>query len=136
MFKLTVVTPEKRLVVGQEIDEVTVPGFRGELNVLPGHAPLITTLETGVLRWKLKGQTNEHVAAISWGYAEIHPEGVDILADVADLPAEVDVTETNRLMDLAEKRLASETLDDADWKQVHREIARYRADLEIAGKAH
>lgn len=136
MFKLTVVTPEKRLVVGQEIDEVTVPGFRGELNVLPGHAPLITTLETGVLRWKLKGSASENVAAISWGYCEIHPEGVDILADVADLPGEVDIAETNRLMDLAEKRLASETLDDADWKQVHREIARYRADLEIAGKTH
>ena len=56
MFKLTIVTPEKRILVGQEVEEVTVPAFKGELNILPGHAPLMTTLETGVMKWKLKGR--------------------------------------------------------------------------------
>lgn len=132
MFKLTVVTPEKRLVINQEIEEVTVPGFRGELNILPGHSPLITTLETGVLRWRLKGESQAHVAAISWGYCQVNPTGVDIMADIADLPEDVDVAETNQHLALAEKRLANESLDEEAWASVQRDVARLRADLEIA----
>ncbi|MBX2988130.1 MAG: ATP synthase F1 subunit epsilon [Bdellovibrionaceae bacterium] len=132
MFKLTVVTPERRLVLNQEIDEVTVPGFRGELNILPGHAPLITTLETGIMRWKIKGQAQEQVAVLSWGYCEVHPDGVEILADMADLPEEVDVQESQQALNLAEKRLLNESLDEENWKQVQREVARRRADLDIA----
>ena len=91
MFKLTIVTPEKRLLLNQEVEEVTVPAFKGELNILPGHAPLITTLETGVMKWKLKGDAKQFQAVISWGYCQVSPEGVNILSDIADLPEEIDV---------------------------------------------
>lgn len=131
MFKLTVVTPEKRVVIDQDITEVTVPGFKGELNILPGHAPLITTLETGIMRWKLKGQANENLAVVSWGYCQVHPEGVDVLADVADLPEDVDVKECQEYLAQAEKRLVMETLDEEHWASLQREVARMRADLEL-----
>lgn len=130
MFILNVVTPEKRLVMHQEIDEVTVPGFRGELNILPGHAPLMTTLETGPLRWKVKGQA-EQSAVISWGYCEVGPNGVEILADLAELPEEIDSAATHKALEGAEKRLLNETLDDDSWKAVQREIALHHAELEI-----
>lgn len=132
MFKLTVVTPEKRLVVDQEIDEVTVPGFRGELNILPGHVPLVTTLETGILRWKLKGSSVENVAVISWGYCQVHGRGVEILADMADLPEDIDTKAAADDIALSEKRLLNETLDDATWAAVRRDIDRRRADIEIS----
>lgn len=131
MFKLTVVTPERRLVLDQEIDEVTVPGYRGELNILPGHAPLITTLETGILRWKLKAGT-EHVAVISWGYCQVHPTGIEILADIADTPEEVDTNVAQKEIDQAEKRMLNESLPDDVWAETQRQIARRRADLDIA----
>lgn len=136
MFRLTFVTPEKRFVIDQEIDEVTIPGHSGELHVLPGHAPLITTLETGILKWKLKSESTGKIAVISWGYCEIHPEGVDILADIADLPEDIDVEECNDYLVKAEKRLATEHLDDEHWQSVQREVSRMRADLQIAPKGN
>ena len=50
MFSLTLVTPEKKLLTDVEIEEIIVPAFRGELNILPGHAPLMSTLGIGLLR--------------------------------------------------------------------------------------
>lgn len=132
MFKLTVVTPEKRLVLDQEIEEVSVPAFRGELNILPGHSPMLTTLETGILRWKLKGQEASHRAVISWGYCEVHPDGVEVLADLADLPEEVDVQACQQDLLKAEKRLGTEFLDDEQWAQAQRQISRLRADIEVS----
>lgn len=132
MFKLTIVTPEKRLLLNQDVEEVTVPAFKGELNILPGHAPLITTLETGVMKWKLKGESKQNQAVISWGYCQVSPEGVNILADIADLPEEIDVEAKKQLLNDSEKKLANETLTDEEWNQVQRQIARARADIEIA----
>lgn len=130
MFKLNVVTPEKRIVLNQEIDEVTVPAYRGELNILPGHAPLITTLSTGPLRWKLKGQ-GEQAAVISWGYCEVGPNGVEILADIAELPEEIDAHEAQKALADAEKRLLNDTLDDDAWENLQRDVARHQAELEL-----
>ena len=132
MFKLTIVTPEKRLLLNQEVEEVTVPAFKGELNILPGHAPLITTLETGVMKWKLKGDAKQFQAVISWGYCQVSPEGVNILSDIADLPEEIDVDAKKQLLNDSEKKLASETLTDEEWSLLQRDIARSRADIEIA----
>jgi F-type H+-transporting ATPase subunit epsilon len=132
MFKLTVVTPERRLVLSQAIDEVTVHALRGELNILPGHAPLITIISTGIMRWKLKGQSQQNAAVVSWGYCEVHPEGVEILADVADLREEIDVNEAQKVLLKSEARLLNESLDDVEWKSVHRDVARARADIALA----
>jgi len=130
MFKLTLVTPEKRLVLDQEIDEVTVPAFKGELNILPGHAPLITTLETGVLRYKLKGQAEERVA-ISWGYCQVSPLGVNILADYAALPVEIQVDELKKLLADNERKLGTENLTEDERLEAQRQIGRARAGMEI-----
>src|SRR5688572_3427338 len=89
-FKLTLVTPEKKLLSDVEIEEVFVPGFRGVLNILPGHAPLVTTLETGILRYRLKGQTELKPVAVSWGYCEVSPRGVTVMAETAERPDEID----------------------------------------------
>ena len=132
MFKLTIVTPERRLLVNQEVDEVTVPGFKGELNILPGHAPLITTLETGVMKWKLKGKERQEQAVISWGYCQVTPEGVNVLANMADLPEEIDLQATKEYFANSEKRIMNEAITDEDWTEFQREWARARAKLEVA----
>lgn len=132
MFKLTVVTPEKRLVLNQEIDEVTVPGELGELNILPGHVPLISTLATGILSWKLKGQSTAEKAVVSWGYCQVTPQGVDILADVADLASEIDSEEAAKLLVEAERKAANADLDEKQAANARREVARLRADIDIA----
>jgi ATP synthase, F1 epsilon subunit (delta in mitochondria) len=135
MFKLTIVTPEKRLLVDQEVEEVTVPAFKGELNILPGHAPLITTLETGVMKWKLKGEAKQAAAVISWGYCQVSPEGVNILADIADLPEEIDAEAKKQFLAEADKKILNDSLDDVEWTSLQRDIARARAALEVAPSA-
>ncbi|MGZ3769725.1 MAG: ATP synthase F1 subunit epsilon [Bdellovibrio sp.] len=132
MFKLTIVTPEKRILIGQEVEEVTVPAFKGELNILPGHAPLITALETGVMKWKMKGKERQEIAVISWGYCQVSPEGVNILANIADLPEEIDVEETKAELAEVEKRAMNEFVGDKEWAEFQRNWARARAKLDVA----
>jgi F-type H+-transporting ATPase subunit epsilon len=130
MFKLTLLTPDKKIVVDQEIEDVTVPAFRGELNILPGHAPLITTLSTGIMRWRSKGESEQRSIIVSWGYCQITPTGVDVLADVVDLPEDVNPEDAKATLAEGEKRLL-ESLDDDQWEQVQRDIARARAHLDV-----
>ncbi len=111
-MKLTIVTPEKRLLLNQEVDEETLPAFKGELNILPGHAPLITTLETGVMKWKLKGQEKQNQAVISWGYCQVGLEGVNVLANMADLPEEIDVEATKAFLADSEKKVMNESISE------------------------
>lgn len=131
MFKLTIVTPERRLLVNQEVEETTLPGFKGELNILPGHAPLITTLGTGIVRWKLKGKEKQDQAVISWGYCQVSPEGVNILANIADLPEEIDISATKEYLAQSEKRIMTELIAEEDWVEFQREWAHARAKLDV-----
>lgn len=124
MFTLTLVTPEKKLVAGQEIEEVYVPAFRGELNILPGHAPLMTTLTTGVLRYRLKGENQKHPVAISWGYCQVSPTGVNVLAETAERPEEIDLPRAVDAKSRAEQALASAELTPDDLAKYQNKIAR------------
>lgn len=132
MFKLTVVTPEKRIVLNQEVEEVTLPAFAGELNILTGHSPLITTLETGVLKWRLPGEELNKVVAISWGYCHVSPDGVSVLADMALLPEEINLGTTQEKVTNLEAKLGSEFLTDEEWSSVQRELALAKATIEAA----
>ena len=132
MFKLTIVTPERKLMVDLAVEEVTIPGFAGELNVLPGHAPLITILQTGIMKWRIPGQDRQHIAVVSGGYCQVGPEGVNVLANALDLPEEIDVTKATAKLSVDEKKLLNDTLDDVDWEETQMEVARARADIEAA----
>jgi F-type H+-transporting ATPase subunit epsilon len=107
MFTLTLVTPERRLVAAAEIEEIFVSGDRGELNILPGHAPLMTTLRPGILRYRLKGETTLHRVAVSSGYAQVNGAGVSILAETAERAEELDQTRIEKALAAAEARLAA-----------------------------
>lgn len=131
MFKLSLVTPEKKITLDQEIDEVTVPAFAGELNILPGHAPLMTTLEAGTLRFKTKGSSEATKFAISWGYCQVSPDGVTVLAESAIQAHEIEIKVVEDHLRAHEAKLGSESLDDSQWENAVKEIARLRAEIEI-----
>ena len=86
---LEIVTPDHS-VVSEEVDEVQIPGSEGSLGVLPGHTPLLTTLDVGEL-WYRKGGETSYVA-VSFGFAEVLPDRVTILAQIAESAEEIDVT--------------------------------------------
>ena len=75
---LEVVTPEK-LLLSQEVDEVIAPGSEGEFGVLPGHCHLLSSLRIGELRYK--NQDAWHYMSILWGYAEVTPSKVTVMAE-------------------------------------------------------
>lgn len=131
MFILTLVTPEKKILAGAEIEEVFVPAERGELNILPGHAPLMTTLSTGLLRYRLKGESKLNAVAISWGYCQVNPLGVNILAETAERPEEIDKTRLETAIRTAQSRLSSSDLDSAAIVKYQQKLARAEVRKEL-----
>lgn len=132
MFKLNLVTPDKKIVAGLDLDEIVLPAFRGELAILPGHAPLMTTLEPGILSYKLKGQTVSTKVAISWGYCQVSPEAVNVLAESAMLAEEIELAVVKDHLKAQELKIATEVLDDAQWADAQHEIARLNAEIKLA----
>lgn len=131
MFKLNLLTPERKAVYDQEITEVTVPAYSGEITILPGHASLITTLGTGVMKYKIKGNDRTQKAMISWGYCEVVPGEVNVLAEFMQTEDEVVVSEAQASLQTAEKKLATEILSDADYNLTQNEAAKARATMEL-----
>jgi F-type H+-transporting ATPase subunit epsilon len=103
-FQLEIVTPEKK-VVDTTAEEVQIPGKNGYLGVLPGHAPLITELAVGEITFRSNSQ--EQHLAVAWGFAEVLPDKVTILAESAERPQEIDVERARESKQRAEQRLTS-----------------------------
>jgi len=133
MFTLNLVTPEKKLVTDLEIEEVIVPGFKGQLDILPGHAPLMTTLGTGALKYRAKGATAFETMVVSWGYCEVHPEGVVVLAEVAESLAEIDRARAEAALKKAQAALVDPLLEANQMEMMQRKVARNQARLAALG---
>src|ERR1019366_95800 len=114
-INLTVVTRERK-IVDLEADEVVLPATDGEIGILPGHTPLLTTLRIGQMRYRTGGV--QHRLVLSWGFAEVLPDRVIVLAETATLPGEADAhaAEAERLA--AEKELLYLSSDDPEFKVV------------------
>ena len=100
---LEIVTPERSLA-SEEVDEVQLPGADGYFGVLPGHAPLLATLQVGEL-WYRIGQ-EKHYLAIAFGFVEVLPERVTVLAQIAERPEDIDVPRAEAAKKRAEERIA------------------------------
>ncbi|MES2964307.1 MAG: ATP synthase F1 subunit epsilon [Bdellovibrionota bacterium] len=135
MFTLTLVTPEKKLLSNVEIEEVFVPAAKGELNILPGHAPLMTTLETGDLRYRLKGEAKLFHVAISWGYLQVNPEGVNILAETAERPEEIDPARADATLRASEAKMMADATPE-ELEKYRKKIARATVRKEVSGLSH
>src|SRR5271155_3077281 len=103
-FQLEIVTPEKK-VVDTAAAEVQIPGKNGYLGILPGHAPLITEMAVGEITYRSGSET--HRLAVAWGFAEVLPNKVTILAETAEHPAEIDDKRAQEAKQRAEQRLKS-----------------------------
>jgi F-type H+-transporting ATPase subunit epsilon len=102
-ISLTVVTRERKFIE-MDVDEVVLPASDGEIGVLPGHTPLLAMLRVGTLRYRA-GSTVERIVIV-WGFAEVLPDRVIVLAERGVLPNEVDVTAAEAERIEAEKELA------------------------------
>jgi len=105
VFQLEIVTPEKKVVETKAAEEVQIPGRNGYLGIMPGHAPLITELAVGEISYR-ENATQQRLA-VAWGFAEVLPDKVTILAETAERPAEIDVERARKAKERAEQRLTS-----------------------------
>ncbi len=124
---LEIVTPQG-LIFSQEVDEVTAAGTDGEFGVLPGHVPFVTTLKIGMLACKVGSETK--IFFVNWGYAEIGPEKVLILADSAERSDEIDVERAKAAMKRAEERLQKAA--DIDFARAESAVERAVTRIQIA----
>ena len=99
---LEVVTPEK-LLLSQPVDMVIAPGSEGEFGVLPGHCHFLSTLRIGELRYQL--QDTWHYMSVLWGFAEVTPTKVTVMAEVAEKAEDIDVNRAQAAVEKAEQRL-------------------------------
>jgi F-type H+-transporting ATPase subunit epsilon len=128
---LEMVTPYKR-VLSEEVDEITAPGFIGELGLLPGHTPLLTTLKVGELTYK-KGSEQFHVA-VNWGYLEVEEDTVTVLVDTAEKSDEIDLARAKAALGRAEEALKTLSQEDKKFKIMEAALARAIIRIQVAGK--
>jgi F-type H+-transporting ATPase subunit epsilon len=128
---LEVVTPE-RLLVSTPVDEVQLPGAEGYFGVLPGHTPLLATLQVGEL-WYRVGQA-KHYLAVAFGFAEVLPDRVTVLAQLAERPEDIDVPRAEAARKRAEERIAKPH-DDIDFERARIAMMKSLIRLQVAARA-
>jgi F-type H+-transporting ATPase subunit epsilon len=130
-LRLEFVTPE-RAIAHDEVDEVQLPGEEGYFGVLPGHAPLLAALRTGEM-WYRKGNETTF-AFLAGGFAEVVPDRVSILAQVAERAEDIDAARAEAAMRRAEERLAKSTVVEVDFERAR--IAMLRAITRLQVSRH
>jgi F-type H+-transporting ATPase subunit epsilon len=128
---LEVVTPE-HLLLSALVDEVIAPGTEGEFGVLPGHAPFLTTLKLGELRYKVDNAW--HYMSVLWGYAEVNPTKVTILAEIAEKAEDIDIERAAQKVAEAERRLKVGGLP-SELKEAQISLEKARLRQKIAARA-
>src|SRR5262247_2114008 len=128
-IQLEVVTPERR-VLAESVDMVTVPGLGGELGILPGHTPLISQLQTGVLTYVQEGKSSS--LHVSGGFVEVRDDHVSVLAEVAERPDEIDAARAKLSRERLEKQMTSWSGSEEDFEVARAKLERSMVRLQLA----
>jgi F-type H+-transporting ATPase subunit epsilon len=128
---LEIVTPD-RAIVHDNVDEVEVPGADGYFGVLPGHTPMLAALQIGELWFRKGGE--KHYLSVAFGFAEVLPDRVTILARIAERAEEIDVDRAEAKRQRAERDLASRA-QDLDLERARVSLLKSLTRLQVAGRA-
>lgn len=129
-IELQIVTPD-RLIVREQVDEVQIPGSEGYFGVLPGHTPLLASLTVGEL-WYRQGQ-DKHYLSIAFGFAEVLPDRVTILAQLAERAEDIDLTRAEASRQRAEERLA-QPRSDIDYERARIALMKSMARIQVSAR--
>ena len=130
-IQLEVVTPERR-VLAEPVDMVTVPGLGGELGILPGHTPLISQLQTGVLTYVQDGKS--FLLHVSGGFVEVRDDHISVLAEVAERPDEIDVARAKQSRDQLEKQINAWSGSEDELAIAKQELDRSVVRMQLASR--
>jgi F-type H+-transporting ATPase subunit epsilon len=129
---LQIVSADRLLVNEQRVDEVEIPGSEGYFGVLPGHTALLALLGAGEL-WYRKGQETFYLA-VAFGFAEVLPDRVTILAQIAERADEIDVARAETAKKRAEQRLATSAVD-IDFERARIAMLKSLIRIQVAARA-
>jgi F-type H+-transporting ATPase subunit epsilon len=132
-IRLEIVTPERR-VYDDDVDAVALPGSEGELGILPHHAPLISLLGAGELRVR-KGGAEESFAIVG-GFVQVRPDKVVVMAETADLAAEIDVERAQEARREAERALEAGLVDSGDLARARAALQASLVRIRVAERRH
>jgi len=130
-LQLQLVTPYKR-VLSEDVEEVTAPGTVGELGILPGHTPLLTTLKVGELAYR-QGSETFHVA-VNWGYVEVEDDTVTVLVETAEPADEIDLERAKAALGRAEEALKTLSPEDKQFKVMESALERAVIRIQVADR--
>jgi F-type H+-transporting ATPase subunit epsilon len=130
-IQLQIVSADRSLV-NEQVDEIEIPGADGYFGVLPGHTPLLALLGTGEL-WYRQG-SEKHYLSLAFGFAEVQPDRVTILAQIAERADEIDVARAEAAKRRAEERLTSATVD-MDFERARIAMLKSLIRLQVATRA-
>ncbi len=131
-IRIRLVTPS-RLLLDEEVDEVTAPGALGEFGVLPNHISFLTLLEIGVMNYK-QGAGTVHLA-LGGGYAEVLDNVMTVLADAAEYADEIDVERARRAKERAEETMEKLNRDDKEFPVAEAALRRAVVRMQVAARA-
>ena len=130
-IELQIVTPD-RLLVHEQVDEVEIPGADGYFDVLPGHTPLLAMLQVGEL-WYRKG-SEKYYLSIAFGFAEVLPDRVTILAELAERADEIDAARAEAARRRAEERIAKPA-PEVDFERARIALMKSMVRLQVSSRA-
>ena len=129
-IELEIVTPD-RLLVKEQVDEVQIPGSEGYFGVLPGHTPLLASLAVGEM-WYRKGQEVTYLS-LAFGFCEVLPDRVTILAQLAERADEIDVKRAEEARRRAEERLRNAS--DVDYERARTALTKSLMRLQVSSRS-
>jgi F-type H+-transporting ATPase subunit epsilon len=130
-IELQIVTPQRH-VLQETVQAIEIPGKEGYLGILPGHAPLITELGIGILAYRKSGET--HYLSVIQGYAEVLPDRVIVLAEIAERAEEINVERAQAAKERAQAELSKTSAGSPDWQEQRLAIERAVVRAEAAAK--
>jgi len=127
-LQLDVVTPERR-VLSEPVNSATVPGRNGEMQILPGHAAMISELKTGVLSYTEDGTTFQ--LHVSGGFVEVSDDRVSVLAEIAERPEEIDAARARLSREHTEKQLSAWSGSEENFEKARAKLERSIVRLQL-----
>jgi len=130
-MKLNLFTPEKTLLKEEECQEILAPSVKGYLGLLPQHAPLVSLLRAGVLKYLPKAGGAWRSLALGWGYLEVYPGGVRILAESAETKESLDRSQTEKELKQVLLDLEDLTLEPSKRERLEKQKLLLEGRLEL-----
>ena len=132
-LKLSIFSPERRLLDGERVEEVTLPGSEGQIQVLEGHCPMIGTLETGIVNYKTDdGRT--HFGVVTSGFFEVKNDAVILMCETVEMKGDIDIERAKRAQAKAEQTLKEADLDEHQFKKYQLKLERSVIRQQLAGR--